>query len=362
MIVLHLDSEKSWRGGEQQVAYLMQELQLKNVTNIVGCPAGSKLEQYCHQNQITCFNVSFGGSQLKAAWQIRNFCKKHKVDIIHMHSAKAHTAGVYSALMGNATNLILSKRTDFPVRNNILSKFKYNYSGIKKILCVSNKIQEVLNESLKDTSKSVTVYSGINPARFNFDKKNDFLRDKFNLSADNILIGNTSALAPHKDYYTFLKTAQLVHEQNDKTHFFLIGNGPLTDELKSYVTKNKMDGYVHFTGFLNNLEEVLPTLDFFLMTSMEEGLGTSLLDSMVCRVPIVATHAGGIPEIVIHQKTGLVAPIGDFKKLSKELLFLIENPSQKEVFVENAYQLATQSFNKKTTAEQTLRIYQQYHR
>ena len=359
MIVLHLDSENSWRGGEQQVAYLMEELKKQNVTSIVGCPLGSKLEEYCHRNQITCFPVSFGGTHLKAAWQIKKFCANHKIDIIHMHSAKAHTAGVYSALLGNKTRLILSKRTDFPVRNNLLSRFKYNYVGIEKILCVSNKIKDVLNESLNDHTKSVTVYSGINPDRFELNNENQFLREIFKLRPDDILIGNTSALAPHKDYFTFVKTAQEVHKQNQKAHFFLIGNGPLEQELRSYVKNKKIDHYIHFTGFITNLEQVLPTLDFFLMTSMEEGLGTSLLDAMVCKVPIVATHAGGIPEIVIHQKTGLVAPIGSYQKLAQEIIYLINNPQEKEKYIENAYQLATKNFHKKTTAEQTLSIYKE---
>lgn len=361
MIVLHLDSEKSWRGGEQQVAYLMQELQNKKVMNIVGCHRGSKLEQYCNQNQITCFPVDYGGTQLKAAWQIKRFCQTHKIDLIHMHSAKAHTAGVYAAkLLGNTPKLILSKRTDFPVRNNFLSNFKYNYTGIKKILCVSSKIKEVLDESLTNTQKSITVYSGVNPERFQFNSEttqNDYLRKTFNLKDCDIIIGNTSALAPHKDYYTFLKTAKKLHQINENVHFFLIGDGPLADDLQSYVQKNEMNHYVHFTGFITNLEDILPTLDYFLMTSKEEGLGTSLLDAMVCKVPIVATHAGGIPEIVINQKTGLVAPVGDYKKLCEELNYLINNPNEKTRLIQNAYEMVLKSFDKKITAEQTHQIY-----
>jgi glycosyltransferase involved in cell wall biosynthesis len=358
MIVLHLDSEKSWRGGEQQVAYLMEELHSKDVKNIVGCPPNSKLQQYCENNKIPFFTIPYGGTNLKAAMTLKKYCQQHKVDIIHMHSAKAHTVGVYAKVMGNTPTLILSKRTDFPVRNNFLSQFKYNHPAIKKILCVSNKIKEVLDESLTDKNKSITVYSGINPAKFNLNSNNSLLREKFKLADDAIIVGNTSALADHKDYYTFLRTAKKVHEQNSRVHFFIIGNGPMESELMVYVNQHDMSEYVHFTGFLTNLPEVLPTLDIFLMTSKEEGLGTSLLDAMACKVPIVATHAGGIPEIVIHQKTGLVSPIGDDSKLSKELLYLIAHPEKKDELISNAFEMVHNNFHKKITAQQTFEAYQ----
>jgi len=92
------------------------------------------------------------------------------------------------------------------------------------------------------------------------------------------------------------------------------------------------------------------------MTSKTEGLGTSLLDAMACKVPIVATRAGGIPEIVINEKTGLTADIGDHQQLSKLVLRIIENPEIRKTLSDNAFNFV-KKFDRKVTAEQTLDVY-----
>ena len=71
------------------------------------------------------------------------------------------------------------------------------------------------------------------------------------------------------------------------------------------------------TGFRTDIFEVFPELDILLFTSKEEGLGTTVLDAFACEVPVVATAGGGIPEMVIHQKTGWLAAIGYAEQLAE---------------------------------------------
>ena len=96
--------------------------------------------------------------------------------------------------------------------------------------------------------------------------------------------------------------------------------------------------------------------DIFLMTSKTEGLGTTLLDAMAANVPIVATEAGGIPEIIKHNQTGLIAPVKDAAKLAENVLLLIENTELKNKLVENAFQFVKQ-FSKESMANKTMEIY-----
>lgn len=359
MIVLHLDSEKTWRGGEQQVSYLIEELKNFGVSSIVGAHPESKLYQYAIENNIEVIKIPYGGLQLNAAKVVANYCKDKKVDFIHMHSAKAHTVGVYSTWFGHNSDLILSKRTDFAVRNNFMSLYKYNHPKIKKILCVSNKIKEILDRSLKDNSISMTVYSGINPERFNVKNIEGYLKNKFNLSHDSIIIGNTSAISDHKDYFTFLNVAKNISSKDKRFKFFIIGSGPLEQQVKDEVKKLHLDNCVYFTGFINNITEVLRNLDIFLMTSKEEGLGTSLLDAMICKVPIVATAAGGIPEIVKHENTGLLSQVGDAEHLANNLLRMYNEKELQTQCVENAYKMVKDNFSKKMTAKKTFEVYEQ---
>ena len=139
----------------------------------------------------------------------------------------------------------------------------------------------------------------------------------------------------------------------------MIGDGPEKEKLQAYIQDEGLTDYVIMTGFLNNIHEVLPELDIFLMTSQTEGLGTSVLDAFAARVPVVATRAGGIPEMVIHEQTGLLAEIKNAQQLATHLKRLVEQPKFREALTNHAYQHLTTSFTKEKMAESTLRIYRE---
>lgn len=359
MKVLHLDSEASWRGGEQQIAYLIESLNQK-VNHYVAGKAGSELSQYCSNNSIPFFPLSFGATKIKASWQLASLCKKEAIDIVHMHSANAHTVGVYSTLLGNKSKLILSKRTDFAVKKNFLSQFKYNHSSIKRTLCVSHTIKDILLRTSKPAGPVDVIHSGINPAKFNIDKK--CLKSKLKIPKDCFLIGNTSALADQKDYFTFLNVAKELVGLNPLFHFVIIGDGPMKKSIQDYCNKLGLEDRVHFTGFMYDLPKYLESLDLFLITSKTEGLGTSILDAMICKIPVVATNAGGITESVLDNKTGLTCPIADTQCLAQAVEKIFNNQALTNTLCENAYQNVLTNFHYQVTANKTFEAYEKVYK
>lgn len=350
--VLHLSSEKSWRGGEQQIAYLIGELQKQGVKSFVALRKGSAFEEYCQKNNIPFTALNFSNEfDVGTALGIKKYAQASGIDLVHMHTAKGHGLGVLASVLGMKTPLVLSKRTDFPVKPNFFSRFKFNYPGIQKILCVSGKIKEIIDVELKVPSKSVAVYSGVDLNKFKFEKKH-FFHDLLGLSHDIKLVGNTSAIAPHKDYFTFVKVAKAVCETEANVRFLVIGSGPLENEIKEFVKENNLQDKVLFTGFINNLPEVLFNLDVFLITSNEEGLGTSILDAHACKVPVVATRAGGIPEIVIDGVSGTTSNVGDVEALAEAVR---KRLNDRELFKAPEF---VKDFSKEATAAKTLQVYQ----
>jgi glycosyltransferase involved in cell wall biosynthesis len=355
--ILHLSSEKTWRGGEQQIAYLIAAHKKLGVNSFIASKKQSEFSKYCVSQGWKYIQLPFSNSiDLVSAFQLKRYCNQKKIDIVHMHSSGSHGVGVLSAALGNKSKFVLSRRVDFELKNNYLSRWKYNHPSIKKILCVSNKIKEIVQKSISNPSICETIYSGIDLSKFDTsNRKNDF-KSKYNIAEKNFIIGNTSALADHKDYFTFVNTAKEVVLKHPYSSFIIFGKGPLEKEIKEYVSKLGLDAHFIFTGFVDNIPELLPQLDLFLMTSKTEGLGTSLLDAMACKIPIVATEAGGIPEIVINEKTGLTADIGDHQQLSKLVLKIIKTPSIGKSLSDNAFSFV-KKFDRKVTAEQTLEVY-----
>lgn len=358
--VLHMSSEDGWRGGEQQIAYLLEDLIFRKIENVLAVKSGSRLAHFCCEKKIPYYTVKFSNSlDFLSALQINKICSKEKIDIIHLHTSKAQGVGVLGAFFGNKVPMVLSRRVAFMPGGNFISKWKYNHSQIKKILCVSQKIMTIMQGYVHDASKCITVYDGIDLNRFkNIIPDKRFLLNEFKIDTEKVIIANIGALDKSKDHFTFVDTIEKLVKSGHNILGLIIGDGPLALALKNYVHTKGMDSYVRFAGYRRDVGRILTSVDIFLMTSKEEGLGTSLLDAFLARIPVVATSAGGIPEIVRHMETGLLAPIKDSAKLSENVVRLLKDKPMKERLVKQAYDFV-RHFSKEETSVKTLNVYQE---
>ncbi len=357
MRVLHLSTARTWRGGEQQLAYLYGELQGHGVQQQIVCAGYSSMHEWCRENNID--HVTFDrGSPMRpdSARAIAGFCRSFRADLAHAHDAHAHTILFMSTVLArHKTPIVVSRRVDFPVKNSFVARLKYNSRRIRAYLCVSNAIREVLTAGVSDTSRLYTVHSGVDPRRFGL-AASGILRREFDIPASIPLIGNSSALADHKDYPTFLRVARRLIDSGLSARFFIIGEGPERPIIESLISQLGLQDQVVMAGFRYDVPEILPELDLFLVTSKTEGLGTSLLDAMVCRVPIVATRAGGIPEIVVDRESGLLADVGDVEMLLGMVKRVLGDKELRDRLVRNAAERVKQ-FTCAETARKTLAIY-----
>jgi len=356
--VLHLSTPKSWRGGEQQLAYLLQYLP-DDIENSVLCPKDSVLFEYCrvHGHQHEALST---GPAWKRASKLRAYCLKNGIQLIHTHDSKAHTLAFLGILfLRMRIPVIVSRRVDFKSGRNILSKKKYNHPLIRKIICVSDAIRDIMKTAINDPQKLISIHSGADLEKFKgLTKPENGMRASFKLSEDSILIGNTSALADHKDYYTFLDTAEIVLDANPEVHFIIIGSGPLEKEIREYASKKDHHERIHFSGFIKDAYKYLNELDLFFISSKTEGLGTSIIDAQAAGLPVVATRAGGIPEIVNHEETGLLADVGDSKELAKQISRILNDTELKEKIINGASDQLTR-FDARNTAQKTAAVYKE---
>jgi glycosyltransferase involved in cell wall biosynthesis len=358
MKVLHVSTAATWRGGEQQASYLIRHLSQLNINCCLMAPQHAAMLQHLHSTTCRIFSFRKTGSlNLGLAKKLSAICKQEHIDLIHTHDSHAHTAAYLSALFfRNKCPIVVSRRVDFAVSDSFFSKHKYNYPSIKKIICVSEAIRQITAPAIKDQTKLAVVHSGVDLNRFIEGKLK--LHQEYHLPEDTFLVGNISALADHKDLHTFVRTASRINKEHKNIHFFLIGEGNERNSLQQEVDALKLNAHVHFTGFRNDIHELLPELNIFLMTSKTEGLGTTLIDAMAAGVCVVATKAGGIPELIQHQLTGLLAEIGDDVMLANHVNHLYQHPEEAALLRNNAKKQAAQ-FSFEQMAQKTLAIYQE---
>ncbi len=116
---------------------------------------------------------------------------------------------------------------------------------------------------------------------------------------------------------------------------------------------------LHLTGFRTDADSLLRAADVFVLSSNNEGeaLGSILLDAMALRRPIAATAGGGIPEVVEHERTGLLAPVGDGAALGANIVRLLTDRALAGRVAQEAFQ-RVQNFSIEDTVDRTIEIYQ----
>jgi len=358
MRIVHVSSENSWRGGEQQLIYLHEELLKDKIDSLIICAKYSPVHNYCLEKNLPYVAITFRSPyNIKTVLNYIKAVKRFSPYLIHLHSSKSHTLAIIASFFGLKIPLVLSRRVDFPIKRNKFSKYKYNHPLIKKIICVSDEIKKITSPDIKNKNKLITIYSGVDLRKYTKTKNSNFLRDRYKLKENNILIGNTSALADHKDYFTFVDTAEIISKKQKEVVFFIIGDGPLREDIEEYIELKNLKNII-LTGFIIEIIEALSSLDIFLFTSKTEGLGTSVLDALGCGVPVVATKAGGVPEMIESNKNGLLTNIQAPEELAKSIELLIKEEDLRNRFKEEGKK-TIQNFSKEKTASETSKIYKE---
>jgi glycosyltransferase involved in cell wall biosynthesis len=354
---MHIISPLSWRGGEQQAVYLYEELDKLGVHQVFVCPAGSITESYCKKN-------GFHYRALKKrspidfifAKQMRNICEEENINLMHPHDSHAHTFSILSKVFyKNPADIILERRVDFPISKNWFSRFKYNHPSIKKILCVSKAIVEVMRPDIKDPDKMQVIYEGIDLTKFDGGAQG-ILRQEYSIPQERPIIANVAALAQQKDYFTFIDTVELLKREGVEACFMGIGDGPQKAEILAYAQQKNLDQDIIFTGFRTDIPHILPEVDILLFSSETEGLGTTILDAYAAGVPIVTTNAGGIPELIKHNETAYLGEVKNPTSLANGVLSILRNPALADKFRVNGKK-HVQQYSNTATALKTLDVY-----
>jgi len=355
--VLHLSSESSWRGGERQIAYLMEESRLAGLEVLVAGKKKSAFEEWCVDENFEFLGLPFrNGLDFATAWSIRRIARDRGVDLIHTHSGQSLSIAYWASLLGMNAPIVVHRRVDFPLKSGGFSLKKYTFEGVKAIICVSRFIEEMVRDKVGDTKIIKTVYSGIDFSGFRDDPSSGYLHRELNIDPNKKLIANISALAPHKDYPTFLKTAKRVLANRNDCHFLIVGEGSLREKLEIQANELGISTGLTFTGFRKDVPEIFRELTVFLITSETEGLGTTIIDAMYNEIPVVATEGGGIPELVVEGKTGFLCPVRDDGCLAQRVEELLDNSSMVKAMGKEA-RLRAQGFSKKEMAQRIFEIY-----
>ncbi|MNO71567.1 N,N'-diacetylbacillosaminyl-diphospho-undecaprenol alpha-1,3-N-acetylgalactosaminyltransferase [compost metagenome] len=140
-------------------------------------------------------------------------------------------------------------------------------------------------------------------------------------------------------------------------NLWLIGDGPLKNELQEQCKQLKIFNQVQFLGFRNDVPTLLQQADIFLLSSIQETFCYSILEAQLANVPVIVPRTGGITELVTHRKTGLLFESKNSEDLLAKIKLLLSNKKLQKTIIEQAKQTAITKFSSSLTTKQIVDIY-----
>ncbi|MCX8038312.1 MAG: glycosyltransferase [Candidatus Sumerlaeia bacterium] len=377
LTILHVDTALDWRGGQAQVEALVHGLAERGHRSVVVTPPGSRLAERLGNAHDLAEPVGFAGSDglvspsggwriafnttrgewdWLAARRLRQIAVATRPDVLHAHSALAH-AMVWLGCAGRMdVPMVVSRRVDFPVGGNWLSRRKYRHPAFY-YLAISSAIRGVLIQGGVPSDRIFLVPSGVDPAKFTYRTDRSAARRMLGIGDGEFLVINVAALVDHKDQATLVRAAEIALREMPSLRFIVLGEGELRPELEAQIVQAGLGDRVRLLGFRNDVEACLAASDLFVLSSHLEGMCTSLLDAMLMEKPIVATRAGGVPDVVVDGETGLLVGIRQHEDLAAAIVRLARDTELRMRLAAAGARRVREHFTIGRTVELTLDAY-----
>ena len=363
MYSLHIDTARTWRGGQNQVLLTVNGLRaIGQRAALVAHPDGELRRRAAEGLELIPL-APRTEMDLSAAWRLSRLIKRTTPDVLHAHDPHgvAMAALALSIGAGAAQSrakmpvLVASRRVDFHLKGNSLSRWKHRQ--VDGFIAASEAIRQMLLADGIPPDRVITVHEGIDVDHVTAAPAVN-LHEALFLPHGAPIVGNVAALVPHKGQRYLIDAAHRVVQHAPDTRFVILGEGELRDHLDAQVREHHLEKHVLLPGFRTDILGCIKAFDLFAMSSVTEGLGTSLLDAMAAARPIVATTAGGIPEIVEDGVNGLLVPPRDAQALADAILRALADADLRRRMGDAGFARVNERFTVERMVAQTAAAYE----
>ena len=314
--ILHIDPERQWGGGEGQVMGLLGYLALRGHQNRLACDPRGRLKLEAEKNGIaTCPVAMRSDIDLRAVLSLRRLIEREGCDIVHFHTKRALALSPWLGRLHPGLRYVVTRRMDYPVRRGWYDRYLYNRK-VDGVIAISQKIADLLVEGGVRREKIRVIHSGIDPELFASawgERKRQ----------GPPVIGTVAVLEERKGHRFLLEAAALLKQEGHRLLYRFAGDGSQREYLKETAIGLGLKEEIAFEGFVSEISNFLSAVDVFVLPSLYEGLGVAVLEAMAAGRPVVATRAGGLPELVEDRVTGFLVPPGDSGGLARAIAQLV---------------------------------------
>lgn len=357
---LHIDTARTWRGGQNQVLLTVNGLAEAGHEATLLAHEDGELRRRAGEGMRFLGFSPRSEFDVQAGWRLAGLLKDQEPDVVHAHDPMAVSLVAMAMQMRTGSNgrplVVASRRVDFHLKHHAFSRWKYSHVDV--FVAASETIAGILEKDGIPRDRIEVVHDGVNIGAIDRQPAVD-AHAAFFLPHGSPLVGNVAALAPHKGQRHLIDAMRLVVQRSPDARLVIVGEGELHNDLREQVNELGLDRHVTLAGFRHDAIGLMRTFDVFVMSSVTEGLGSSILEAMACERAVIATRAGGIPEIVEDGVTGLLVAPRDHRAMADAIVQLLDDPARRTQMGAAGRARVVSAFSVEALVHRTVRVYTQ---
>ena len=358
MFSVHVDTSRAWHGAQNQTLLTVLGLRGHGHRAWLAAHPDGELKRHAREGLEIVPIAPRSEMDFASGWRLSRALRQLRPDILHAHDPHAvamSSMAISMAYPPPCPPLVASRRVAFRMNRNAFSKWKYNQVNL--FLCASEVVRQQLIADGIPARLTTTVHDGIDLAHVDAAPAVD-IHAEFWLPHGAPLVGTVGALVPHKGHRHFVAAAARVLRKVPDARFLIVGEGDERAALEGQIRQLKLDKHVMLTGWRPDVLSLHKAFDLFVLSSVTEGLGTTLLDAMACRRAVVASRTGGIDEAVDDGATGLLVEPHDEAGLARAMITLLQDDAKRERMGEAARARVEERFSVERMIADTLEAYE----
>jgi glycosyltransferase involved in cell wall biosynthesis len=363
--VLHVIGGGELGGAEMHILNLLTHLDRERFEVRLCCLFPEPFVQVARANGITTDAIVMRHKlNIGIVDKLTELIRERQIDIVHTHGVRANLIGRLAAKFAGLKHIVTTVHSvleqDYPSFfdrqvNRLMERITIN--SVEKFVTVSDLLKRDLVSHGIPAAKINTIYNGVNLNTFRQECVTGDVRAELGLRAEVPVIGMVARFHPVKGHRFFLEAAQAILQVRPDCRFLLVGSGQYRPEIEALVKQLDLGEQVVFTGYREDIVNILNILDVLVISSLSEGFGLTAIEAMAMQVPVVAARVGGLQEIIKNGDNGVLVPPANGQAIARAILDLLDNPEIGNAITARALEYVGENFSVEKMTANTEGLY-----
>ncbi|PIV72222.1 MAG: hypothetical protein COW56_10360 [Rhodocyclales bacterium CG17_big_fil_post_rev_8_21_14_2_50_68_7] len=322
--ILHTEWSDGWGGQERRIVTEMEGMKARGHGVLLATRPQARIAEEARARGIGVETLPFAGKlHLSTIAGLVRLIRREGIGIVDTHSGIDSWCGGLAAGWAGAA-LVRTRHLNIPLRRN---PFNFvHYLPDRVVACGEQMRRTLVEDCGFPARKVVSIPTGIAFGSFRAGTDRATLRARIGLAEGDWMVLMVGILRSVKRHELAFEALARLRDELPAMRLVLAGDGPCREALREHASTSGVADRVIFLGHREDVPDLLAASDALLLSSRSEGVPQAVTQALGCGLPVVATRVGGVPELVIHERTGLLAQPGDAAGIAEALLRLARDP------------------------------------